>query len=113
MKVTSPQDGIVTTWEVKKNLLGRPVEVGQELISIAATDGEWVLEVEVPDDDMAPVLAAQARLEAEISAGKKPPGSTLCRPTSSRRPTPSTATPATSAGSPRRPRRSRASTSSR
>jgi multidrug efflux pump subunit AcrA (membrane-fusion protein) len=77
MDVHSPQDGIVTTWEVKKNLLGRPVEVGQELVQIAATGGEWVLEVEVPDDDMGPVLEAQSRLRREIAEGKKSPGSSL------------------------------------
>ena len=33
--IRAPQDGIVTTWEAKKNLLGRPVEIGQELIQIA------------------------------------------------------------------------------
>jgi multidrug efflux pump subunit AcrA (membrane-fusion protein) len=77
LTVTSPQDGIVTTWEVKKNLLGRPVEIGQELISVAATEGEWVLEVEVPDDDMAPIHAALARLRADIKRGDKPPDSTL------------------------------------
>src|SRR5262249_12344079 len=48
MKVLAPQAGIITTWEVRKNLLGRPVEVGQELVTVAATGGEWVLEVEVP-----------------------------------------------------------------
>jgi multidrug efflux pump subunit AcrA (membrane-fusion protein) len=63
LDVKSPQDGIVTTWEVKKNLLGRPVEVGQELVQVAATDGDWVLEVEVPDDDMGPVLDARKRLK--------------------------------------------------
>ena len=26
------QDGIITTWEVKKNLMGRPVEIGHELL---------------------------------------------------------------------------------
>jgi hypothetical protein len=62
---------------VRKNLLGRPVEVGQELVSIAATGGDWVLEVEIPDDDMGPVLAAQSRLEADIKAGKKKEGSRL------------------------------------
>jgi biotin carboxyl carrier protein len=77
MVVRSPLDGVITTWEVRKNLLGRPVEVGQELISVAATDGEWVLEVDVPDDDMGPILDAQSKLESEIKAGKKPPGSTL------------------------------------
>ncbi|SIO21195.1 Multidrug efflux pump subunit AcrA (membrane-fusion protein) [Singulisphaera sp. GP187] len=77
MKVRSPQDGIVTTWEVRKNLLGRPVEIGQELVAVASTEGEWVLEVEVPDDDMGPVLDSQSRLEAEIKDGKKPVGSRL------------------------------------
>lgn len=72
MRVTAPQDGIVTTWEVKKNLLGRPVEIGQELVSVAATGGEWVLEVDVPDDDMGPVLAARSKLERAVKEGKKP-----------------------------------------
>ena len=40
--------------------MGRPVEVGTELLQIAATEGEWLLEVEVPDDDMGPILAARA-----------------------------------------------------
>ena len=77
LTITSPQDGIVTTWEVKKNLLGRPVEIGQELISVAAIEGEWVLEVEVPDDDMAPIHAALGRLRAEIKRGDKPADATL------------------------------------
>ncbi len=77
LKVVAPQTGIITTWEVKKNLVGRPVEIGQELVTVAAIDGEWVLEVDVPDDDMGPILAAQSRLEKEIKAGKKPVGSRL------------------------------------
>ncbi|MDR3634810.1 MAG: HlyD family efflux transporter periplasmic adaptor subunit [Isosphaeraceae bacterium] len=77
MPVISPYDGIVTTWEVRKNLQGRPVEIGQELVTVANTDGEWVLEVDVPDDDMGPILEAQEKLEADIKSGKKPPGSVL------------------------------------
>jgi multidrug efflux pump subunit AcrA (membrane-fusion protein) len=77
LDIRSPQDGIVTTWDIKKNFQGRPVEVGQELIAVAATDGDWVLEVEVPDDDMGPVLRAQDELEEQIKAGKKPVGSRL------------------------------------
>ena len=77
LSVTSPQDGIITTWEVKKSLMGRPLEIGQELVTIAALDGEWVLEVEVPDDDMGPILDAQSKLEREIKAGKKSPGAAL------------------------------------
>jgi hypothetical protein len=77
MNIRSPQDGIITTWEARKNLMGRPVEIGFELLQVAATDGEWILEVEVPDDDMGPILAAQSRLEADIKAGRKKPGTTL------------------------------------
>jgi multidrug efflux pump subunit AcrA (membrane-fusion protein) len=77
MNVLAPQDGIVTTWEVRKNLLGRPVEIGAELVAVAATGGDWVLEVEVPDDDMGPVLAAKSKLDAAIKAGKAKPDATL------------------------------------
>jgi multidrug efflux pump subunit AcrA (membrane-fusion protein) len=77
MNIRSPQDGIVTTWEARKNLMGRPVDIGTELLQLAATDGEWVLEVEVPDDDMGPVLAAKSKLDADIKAGRKPPDATL------------------------------------
>ncbi len=75
--VRAPQDGIITTWDVQKTLKGRPVEIGTELLQIAAVDGEWVMEVEIPDDDMGPVLDAQSKLQAEIAAGTKKPGTTL------------------------------------
>jgi multidrug efflux pump subunit AcrA (membrane-fusion protein) len=77
MLVRSPLDGIITTWEVKKTMLGRPVEVGQELVTVADLGSDWELEVEVPDDDMGPVLRAQSRLEREIKEGKKKPGTSL------------------------------------
>ena len=79
MNIKAPQDGIITTWEVKKNLMGRPVEIGHELLAIAAIggDSDWVLEVDVPDDDMGPVLEAESRLEADIAAGKRQRGEAL------------------------------------
>ena len=69
LEITAPIAGIVTTWETKKNLLNRPVEVGTELIQIAAIKGPWVMEVEVPDDDMAPILATRAKLRKKIKDG--------------------------------------------
>ena len=77
MTIRSPQDGIVTTWEPRKELMGRPVEIGTELLQLAAIEGEWVLEVEIPDDDMGPVLAAKSQLDADLKAGKKPASTTL------------------------------------
>jgi multidrug efflux pump subunit AcrA (membrane-fusion protein) len=79
MSIRAPHDGIITTWEVKRNWMGRPVEVGQEMLHVAATgaDADWILEVQVPDDDMGPVLAAQSKLQADIAAGRKQPGAAL------------------------------------
>lgn len=77
LTVRAPQDGIVTTWEPQKTLKGRPVEIGTELLQLAATEGEWVMDVEVPDDDMGPILEARSKLEKEIAAGRKPPGTSL------------------------------------
>lgn len=70
--IKAPCNGIVTTWEVEKNFMRRPVEVGQELIQVAETAGDWVLEVEVPDNDMGPILDANERLKKDISSGAKP-----------------------------------------
>jgi hypothetical protein len=77
MVIRAPQTGIITTWETKKNFLGRPVEIGTELLTIWATEGDWELEVQVPDDDMGPILEARSRLEAQIKRGEKPPGTRL------------------------------------
>ena len=77
MNIRSPQDGIITTWEAKKNLMGRPVEIGTELLQVAATDGDWILEVEVPDDDMGPILAAQSKLDEESRRGERKPARPL------------------------------------
>ena len=75
--LTAPCNGIVTTWEVEKNFMRRPVEVGQELIQIADTSGEWVLEVEVPDSEMGPILTAADRLKRDITSGSVPPETPL------------------------------------
>ncbi|MFO0958213.1 MAG: HlyD family efflux transporter periplasmic adaptor subunit [Isosphaeraceae bacterium] len=77
MKVTAPFDGIVTTWDPKKELINRPVEIGAPLIAIADTEGQFILEVQVPDDDMAPIREAESKLQKEVAAGTKPPGSAL------------------------------------
>ena len=77
MNVRAPQDGIITTWEPQKTLKGRPVEIGTELLQVAGVAGEWIMDVEVPDDDMGPILSARSKLQQEIAAGTKPAGSTL------------------------------------
>lgn len=78
LTIKAPVDGmIVHPFDIRRELMNRPVEVGQELLQIAATKGDWVEEVDVTDDDMGPVLAAQSRLEAEKAAGLKPADASL------------------------------------
>ncbi|QDU54367.1 efflux RND transporter periplasmic adaptor subunit [Aeoliella mucimassa] len=49
--VTSPLTGQITTWQVEERLaLGRPVERGQVLVSVANTAGDWQLELDLPDE---------------------------------------------------------------
>lgn len=49
LSVASPLDGIVVTWDLKNRLLGRPVEKGQLLLSLANPQKEWELELMVPE----------------------------------------------------------------
>ncbi len=77
LEVRAPIAGIVTTWEPQKNLMNRPVDVGTELISIAGLAGDWVLEVDVADSDMAPILASKAKLDADKLKSAVPPDQKL------------------------------------
>ena len=85
--------------------MGRPVEIGHELLNIAAISGDsdWILEVNVPDDDMGPMLMARSKLQEEIAAGKKQPGAALKAYFVTPR-IPKTSTRGTFAGSRPRPR---------
>jgi multidrug efflux pump subunit AcrA (membrane-fusion protein) len=50
LKVVSPLDGEVLTWDVERQLGRRPVMRGQRLLTVAARTGPWQLEVRVDDD---------------------------------------------------------------
>lgn len=55
----SPLDGMVVTWELEESLLGRPVERGQVLMTIADSDAAWRIELQLPDDRIGYLLDAQ------------------------------------------------------
>jgi len=59
LKVLSPIDGEVTTWNVEQLLKLRPVQQGQVLMSVADSSGDWELELQMPEDRVGPL--AQAR----------------------------------------------------
>ena len=61
LKVRSPIDAAVLTWDLKELLDARPVGRGQVLMTVADLEGPWVLELRVPDDRIAPLLAAREK----------------------------------------------------
>jgi hypothetical protein len=48
----SPISGTVTTWDVEKNLVARPVVTGQVLMTIADPTGNWDVEIYMPEKRM-------------------------------------------------------------
>ena len=50
--VLSPISGTVVTWNAMQKLAARPVRRGQVLLTIAETNGEWELELELAERDV-------------------------------------------------------------
>jgi len=66
LTVRSPIDGQVITWNVRDILEGRPVQKGQILMTVAELQGPWVVEVEVPDDQIGHVLSARETIRDDL-----------------------------------------------
>lgn len=64
--VTSPVDGQVTTWNARDLLLRRPVTKGQMLLTVVMPQGDWELELQMPENDMGYIAEAQAELGPEL-----------------------------------------------
>ncbi|MGH7193469.1 MAG: efflux RND transporter periplasmic adaptor subunit, partial [Candidatus Saccharimonadales bacterium] len=58
LKIVSPIDGIVTTWDFEKELLSRPVKPGDALLTVADETGDWELELDTPEDRMGSIAEA-------------------------------------------------------
>jgi biotin carboxyl carrier protein len=61
LKVRSPIDGRVVTWNVSERLQGRPVNRGEGLLEIADPTGHWELEVYMPEYRMGHIADADAQ----------------------------------------------------
>jgi multidrug efflux pump subunit AcrA (membrane-fusion protein) len=59
LTVLSPIDGVVLTWETADRLESRPVRRGQRLLTVAQPDGDWLVELFVPDRRIGHVLKAR------------------------------------------------------
>ncbi|WP_425615958.1 efflux RND transporter periplasmic adaptor subunit [Anatilimnocola sp. NA78] len=60
LRIVAPAAGQVVTWKVEQQLLHRPVERGQALLSLADPKGPWELELYVPERRLKHLAAAQA-----------------------------------------------------
>jgi hypothetical protein len=58
LTVRSPIRGQVVTWQVENRLRARPVIRGQRLLRVADLAGPWILELQLPEDRIQPVLDA-------------------------------------------------------
>jgi multidrug efflux pump subunit AcrA (membrane-fusion protein) len=59
LKIRSPIDGRITTWDVVNVLEGRTVQPTNILISVSDPRGDWELEVLMPEDNMSYIARAQ------------------------------------------------------
>jgi multidrug efflux pump subunit AcrA (membrane-fusion protein) len=59
LRVMSPIDGVITTWDFDRELLTRPVKPGDALLTVANESGDWELELDVPEDRMGHITLAQ------------------------------------------------------
>ena len=66
LTVKSAIAGQVITWDVQELLDTRPVQRGQVLLTVAQTSGDWVLELDLPDEDVGHVLSAQDDLAEDV-----------------------------------------------
>jgi hypothetical protein len=66
LRVDSPIDGRILTWNTRERLQDRPVKHGQLLLTVADPQGAWILEVRVADNDVGYVLAAREQIRGDL-----------------------------------------------
>jgi multidrug efflux pump subunit AcrA (membrane-fusion protein) len=64
--VNAPIAGRIITWDLTHRLIARPVERGEVLVTIADLSAQWHLQLDVPDDRIGYVLAAQREIKPEL-----------------------------------------------
>lgn len=68
LRIRSPMNGQLLTWEAEELLQSRPVSRGQVLLTVADLQGEWIVELEIPDDRIADVADAVRSMERAPTA---------------------------------------------
>lgn len=66
LEIRSPIAGTVMDWKPQEKLLSRPVKQGDPLLVIADVDGEWVVEVDIPENAMTHITKAEEEFGKEL-----------------------------------------------
>jgi multidrug efflux pump subunit AcrA (membrane-fusion protein) len=66
LRIESPLDGQISTWNVAELLDQRPVRKGQALLSLVAPEGDWEVEVRLPEDRLGHVVEAQRGTKPQL-----------------------------------------------
>jgi len=66
LRVTSPSDGQVVSWDVYDRLIHRPVQRGQVLMRVADPSGPWQLELHMAEHRMGHIVNAQHELGDDL-----------------------------------------------
>lgn len=61
LHIRSPANGVVATFQLQQLLQNRPVQRGELLLEVMEPEGEWRLELEVPEHRMGHLLEERAR----------------------------------------------------
>ena len=68
LNIASPITGQVISDNIKQQLLDRPVRAGQVIVEVAKTDGEWIIEMDLPDRRIGHLLRAQQDSDEPLKA---------------------------------------------
>ena len=70
LEIRAPIDGVVINWQARQNLLRRPVERGQNLMTIVEEDAMWLLELELPERRVGHMIEAANQAAENAEAPK-------------------------------------------
>src|SRR5205085_11600542 len=72
LTIRSPIAGRILTWDLPQLLQNRPVQRGQVLMTVAETEGPWVLELHVPEKHVGALVSARQAGDPKLPDAKLP-----------------------------------------
>lgn len=63
----SPIKGYVDRWDLQQSLTGRPVMHGQFLLNVVSSADGWIVELDIPDDEVQYVAWQQAKQPCDVT----------------------------------------------